>query len=239
VAVAVSQSDQLKSVAVDDANHSGTSLVRRLQAKGFSLNKRKRSNDFVSRGNVLEDYVTMISNKQEHNNESGNDICGRTGELIDCQFCEKFVSCVKLTLLHKVTEALRCVNELDGSSRYFEAFSGSVTSERNVGSELGAFDVWREGDIIEGHAIQALLVSGITELFHNRSLIFRFVPGITVNILTKKMGPGLLNLSVKLVHDGERVGNHFLESGKVVRVLSAPVAFRTILWEVCNVWKYF
>jgi hypothetical protein len=242
MAVPITKFEQLESIAANGVSHNGTSLLKGVQTTGISLNKRKRSNDFIISGNFLEDYVTMTSNKQEDNNGSGSDICGRTGELTNCQFCEKFISCVQFALLHKVTEALRLIKEVDRHNQSLDVFSGLVSSERSVGSELGTFYKWHQGGISEGHALRALLVPGITELFQNRSLTFRFVPGITVNVLTKKVGPDLINLSVKLVHGGEEDGNHFVEAGKVVRVASAPAASHTFFGGgggLCNVWKRF
>lgn len=218
---------ELESVAVNGVSHYGTSPQKEVQTTSISLDYRARSNNFISNGNFFQDLVTMTSNKQEQYNSSGSDIYGRTSGLTNSKFCGKLLSCVKLALLFNVAETLRIINEKHRLNQSFEAFNGLVSSERNTGSELGAFYKWHESDISEGRTLHMLLVSGITELFQNRSLTFTFVPGIIVNVLTKKMGPGLVNLSVKLVHGGEKDGNHFVGTGKIVRVASVSTALRT------------
>lgn len=222
--VSNTKSEQFVSVPVN-----GVKLLKRVQTTGIWLNKR-RITGFTNSGNFRENFVAMTFNNQDHNNGSGNDICERTSKLTDCNFCEKFISCVKITLLHTVTEAVRLINEFDRHNQSLEVFSGLVSPERNVGSELRSFVKWHQGGVVsEGRTLHLLLMSGITELFQNRSLTFRFIPGITVSFLTKKTGPNLVNVSVKLIHGCEKGGNHSVEAGNVDRAASAHVVLRTVL----------
>jgi hypothetical protein len=215
-AVPIIKSEQLESVADNGAN-----LRKGVQTTGI-LGERSRSENFHEEYNVV-----TLSNKQERNNGHADDIYGRKSELTDCQFDKTFTACVKLSFLHKIAEVLRFIKEAGIHNHSVELSRGVQSSRRNVDSELGTYDKWRDGGISEGHKLQLLMVSRISSLLQNRSLSFRLIPGLTVNSLISIIRPNIANLSVKLIRDGEENKNNFVHEGKVC-VRSAPAKLHVV-----------
>jgi hypothetical protein len=210
-AVPIIKSEQPESVADNGAN-----LRKGVQTTGI-LGGR------TSSGNFHEEYnVVTLSSNQEFNNGHDNDSYGRKSEFTDCQFDKTFTACVKLSLLHKIAEALRLIKVAGIHNHCVKLSRGVESSRRHVDSELGTYD---KG--LDGLKLQLLMVSRISSLLKNRSLSFRLIPGLTVNSLISIIRPNIANLSVKLIQDVEENKNNFVHAGKVC-VRSTPAKLHIV-----------
>jgi hypothetical protein len=204
----------IKSEQLENVTFKGVDIRKGVQTTSI-LRETTRSENFD------EEVVFMLFNKQGRNNGHADDGYRKKSELTDCQNHKTFTACVKLSLLDEIAKVFRLIKEVDAHSHSVDLSDGVESSRSNIHSELGLYDMWRDGVTSEGHQLQLLMVSGISNLLKNRSLRYRFFPGLTVNVLIGIIRPNIANVSVKLIQDDGNNNNNFVPAGKI-RVTSAP-----------------
>jgi hypothetical protein len=188
--------------------------------KGFDIRKGVQTTSILGETtrseNFDEEYnVVMLSNKQGRNNGHADDGYRKKSELTDCQNHKTFTACVKFSLLDEIAKVFRLIKEVYANSHSVDLSDGVESPRSNIHSELGMYDKWRDGVTSEGHQLQLLMVSGISNLLQNRSLRYRFFPGLTVNVLVSIIRPNIANVSVKLIQDDGNNKNNFVPAGKI------------------------
>lgn len=174
-------------------------------------------------GQVLHER-TQVTNvtKNSFNNSDISDNVNRFSDsinLVKCLGKSNFMTCVKFSVLQKVTQLLE-PSEKSGLNKTTDFMNGLVTLE-TVDNEV---DV-DQGDgeelvkkIVEGEwvgkldgakekEVDVLLMAGLSRYFRDKAVTLKFIPGLILKLLPARNPKEYLRLSVKLSGENLQQGN--------------------------------